>query len=363
MYLDDTGHLRIRDYELLRSGALAYQLGADFRVPSNQTLEYVQAYLDESVNARVAFLTNAELTSTPTMINVYIPLPEESGVLNIYNLDSRFGTGVFVHFITENKSGDYSNIIINISDCEKIRIDDSITTLTNGPIINIFRSCLYYDAELINYIRTCDPDGQRSSLFPAYTDFTGFENLTLWYSQFTTSDPDIIINVIEISQPNVAMTTQDINFWDETMADDNHYSYALRSITLSGSGRLIACSLYVSNNSTQTVNTTQHIIIGGDFILPQGSALNYPMACVNSPIKITGTFTTAYLATGGNDWITTETSFTAMSGVYSAETGMANGTIAFNSVTSLIPATFTNVDSIDGWNPGSYHIFYGGTTV
>ena len=119
----------------------------------------------------------------------------------------------------------------------------------------------------------------------------------------------------------------------------------------------------MSNNSTQTVNTTQHIIIGGDFIIPQGSELNYPIACVNSPIQVTGTFTTAYLTTVGTDWIVTETSFTARSGVYSVATGMGNGSIAFNSVTSLVPTTYTNVESIDGWEPGAYHIFYGGTTV
>ena len=361
VYLDETGHLKLMDYGLLRSGTLAYQLGSDFRVPSNQTLEYIQAYLNESVNDRVAFRTNRVPTTTPDMIHVYIPLPEEEGTLNIYDLDSRFGTGVYIHFLIDDKSKDYSGIVVNISDCEKIRIDSSITALANGPVINIFRSCLYYDAEVINYIRLCDSSNVRASL--PITDFTGFDNLTLWYARFVDSDPDLIVNGMEISQPNVAMITQDIAFWDDTISDDNHYSYALRSITLSGSGKMIGCSLYVSNNSTQTVNTTQHIIIGGDFIIPQGSALNYPTACVNSPIKVTGTFTTAYRATNTADWIVTGTSFTAMSGIYSVSEGMGTGSIAFDSSTSLIPATYTNVDRIGGWEPGSYHIFYGGTTV
>jgi hypothetical protein len=362
VYLDDTGHLRLRDYSLLRSGTLAYQLGESFSVPSNQTLEYIQGYLDENVNARVAFYTNAVPTSTPMMIDVYIPLPEEAGTINIYNIDSRFGTGVYIHFFTDKALADYSNIIINIADCQKIRIDNSITTLKNGPMLNIFRSCLYYDANLIDYVRNCDPNNVRDALFEGM-NFTGFEDMTLWYARFSTSDPDLIVNGMEISQPNVAMTTQDITFWDDTISNDNHYSYALRSITLSNSGKLIGCSLYVTNNTTYTVNTTQHIIIGGDFVLPQGSALNYPKACIDSPIKVTGTFTTAYRATVGADWIVTETSFTAQTGVYSKPGGMANGSIAFNSSTSLIPATYTNVDSIDGWEPGSYHIFYGGTTV
>ena len=364
VYLDDTGHLRLMDYALLRTGTLAYQLGDDFSIPTNQTLEYIQAYLDESVNDRVAFRLNSLPSTTPDMINVYIPLPEEEGVLNIYDLDSRFDTGVYLHFITES-SKDYSNIIINISNCEKIRIDSSITMTTSGPMINIFRSCLYYDAEVINYVRLCDPENKRALIFPD-PNFTGFENLTLWYARFLSSDPDLIVNGMEVSQPNVAMITQDISFWSEDIPDDNHYSYALRSITLSGSGKLIACSLYVSNSTTTTapIVTTRHIIIGGDFVLPQGSALNYPTACINSPLKVTGTFTTAYPATIGADWIVTETSFTAQTGIYDPTTGMGNGSIAFNSKTDLIEATYIPTDNpLDAWQPRSFHIFYGGTTV
>jgi hypothetical protein len=170
---------------------------------------------------------------------------------------------------------------------------------------------------------------------------------------------------MEISQPNVAMTTEDISYWDEDVTGDNHYAYALRSITLSNSGKLIACSLYVSNNSTQpaVIDSAQHTIIGGKFKLPKGPALNYPMSCVNSPLQITGTFTTAYLDNTQTKWITTDTTFTAKSGTYSNANGLSDGTIAFNSNTYLIDSNFTNVTSIDGWAPGSYHIFYGGTTI
>lgn len=368
VYLDETGHLKLRDYALLRTGTLAYQLGTDYTVPANSTLDYVQAYLDENVNDRIAFKTNAELTSTPTMINVTIPLPAgEDGILNVYDLDSRFGTGVYLHFTANDPTGDYSNIIINISDCEKVRIDSSVTTMTKGPVINVLRSCLYYDAEVINYIRNCDPNNaHRSVMFPAYTDFTGFDNFTLWYSRFTTSDPDLTVNGMEVAQPNVAMATHDIAFWDDSISSDNHYTYALRSITLSNNGRMIGCSLYVASPSTQTNLdlTSSHVIIGGDFILPQGSELNYPMACVNSPLQITGSFTTAYLNELTAKWIVTETSFTAKSGVYDLASGLENGSIAFNSKTDEVDATYTHgISNIEGWRPGTYHIFYGGTTV
>jgi len=94
--------------------------------------------------------------------------------------------------------------------------------------------------------------------------------------------------------------------------------------------------------------------------------LNYPISSLTSPIMVTGTFTTAYMTNDDTDWIITETSFTAKSGVYSVseEGGQTKGSIAFNSKTDIVPATYTNMkDSIDGWEPGAYHIFYGGTTV
>jgi len=371
VYLDNTGHLRLRDYELLRSGALAYQLGEDFTLPTNQTVASINSALNEYVNARVAFPFTPTVNTYPAMINVTIPLPKDGvGTITLYDIDSRFGTGVYLHFVAQDNTQDFSNIVINIVDCEKIRIDNTITTWTRGPVINIFRTCLYYDASVINYIRNCDVNGtSRASAFPDYPDFTGFENLTLWYSRFPGSDgtligPDLIVNGMEVSQPNVAMVTHDVTFWDEVVSGDNHYEYALRSITLSGSGRIIGCSIYVSNNSSQTTLVdTQHIIIGGDFILPQGSDLNYPDACVNSPLTITGVFTTAYLDVTKTKWITTETSFTAYSGVYSPGSGIGNGSIAFNSKTELLDTTYTNVDHIDGWGRQDYHIFYGGVTV
>ena len=149
VYLDNTGHLRLIDYELLRSGTLAYQLGDDYAVPKNSTAAQIRAYLEDRVNNRVAFPFENVLSANSAMIHVSITLPKLSEedtreIINIYNIDSRFDTGVYLHFLTDTSSQtvDYSKIIINISNCEKIRIDSAITTLTNGngPIINVFKS-------------------------------------------------------------------------------------------------------------------------------------------------------------------------------------------------------------------------------
>jgi len=352
--LDESGRLKLIDYELLRTGALAYQLGEDFTLPTNITSETVQANLDEYVNSRVAFPFASTLDGTASMINIYITLPAEQDptTINIYNIDSRFGTSVCLHFLGEANS----NTTINIIDCEKIKIDSNIS---GTPVINVIRSCIYYDANVFNYIRVCDTRETRA------VDFTGFLDITLWYDKLLDTDADLQVNGMEISQPNAPMSTEDISFWNEANPNDNHYSAALRSITLAGNGDIVECSLYVSNSSTATNVTSGRSIIGGTFNLPQGSELVYPTRCVTKPLKVTGSFTTAYLVENAN-WVVIATNFTVQTGVYDSNTDViSSGTIAFDSTTDLLSSEnmTMNVSVIDGWRPGSYHIFYGGTTI
>ena len=352
--LDEYGRLKLIDYPLLRSGTLAYQLGEDFTLPTNITSEQIQTYLNEYVNNRVAFALQPQLSSVADMINVYITLPQESDpvAINIYNIDSRFGTGVYLHFLGSANS----NTIVNIIDCEKIRIDSNIS---GTPIINVLRCGLYYDANVFNYIRVCDTRGAR------VTGFTGFSDITLWYDKFTDIDPDLQVNGMEVSQPTAPMTLEEISFWDDSNPNDNHYSSALRSITLAGNGDVVGCSLYVSNGSTATNITSGKSIIGGTFNLPQGQDLVYPNRCITKSLKITGSFTTAY-AVQNAQWVVIATNFTAQTGVYNPETDVtSSGTIGFYSDTSLLNSEnmTMNIQQMDCWEAGTYHIFYGGTTV
>lgn len=354
VYRDETGHLRLLDYSLLRSGTLAYQLGESYTIPKGLDAETVQLHLDEYVNNRVAFPFTNTLGSVPNMIDIYINLPETETTtsLNIYNIDSRFGTGVYLHFLgTAN-----SSLVINIVDCEKVRIDPNIDTTNGGPVINVIRSNIFYDASVFSYIRSCDLNYIRSS------SFTGFLDISIWYDKFESTDPDLLVCGMEISQPNVPMTSEDIDFWSEGAPNDNHYGVALKGITFDGQGDVVGCSLYVSNSTTVT-NSLDPTIIGGSFTIPQGADLNYPVECITKALKVTGTFTTAYYSEPDTKWIVSDTSFTALSGTYSAASGMSDGTIAFYSKPAMIPPTYTNVETIDGWAPGSYHIFYGGTVV
>lgn len=349
---DENGRLRLIDYGLLRSGTLAYQLGENYTIPTNLTSDVVQEYLNEYVNYRVAFPFNYDGNSSSSpMIDVYVSLSTETELTNILigNIDSRFGTGVVLHILGTADS----NTVVNIVDCEKIKIDSNIQ---GTPVINVVRSGLYYDANIIDYIRKCDT-GHRRVL-----GYTGMKDITLWYEKFNETDPDLLVNGMEVSQPDAPMVAEDISFWDNFISNDNHFTCALRSVTFSGSGNIIGCSMYVANGSTATNYTDGRVIIGGKFNLPQGSELNYPESCITQTLRVTGAFVSAY-ALPERKWAVSNTTFTAQTGTYSEALGVSDGTIAFNSDTSLVDSTHVNVPSIDCWRPGTYHVFYGGITI
>lgn len=352
--LDSSGRLKLIDYDLLRQGTLAYQLDGDFKLPTNISTEQVQSNLNEYVNNRIAFPSTSTISGSTTVIHVYITLPEEEEVvkeITICKIDSRFNTAVELHFLGKANS----NTIINIVDCQKIKINSNIS---GNPIINVVRSCIYYDASVFNYIRTCDTVGARNSAI-----LTGFKDITIWYDRLDDdSTPNLQIDGMEVIQADAPMTLESIMFWNEENPNDNEFSCALRSITFGGNGDIVGCTLYLSNNSTATNVTEGRSIIGGPFVLPQGSELVYPNTCIVKPLKVTGSFTTAYKVQN-NDWIVMATNFTAKTGVYGNDT-TSQGTIAFDNITNLLGSENMTmaVDSIDGWEPGTYHIFYGGTT-
>lgn len=347
IYRDEHGHLRLLDYALLRSGTLAYQLGEDITLPSGITTEEIQAYLEEYVNQRIAFpnANQLENSTTPNVININITLPaEESPVtLNIYDLDSRFNTAVCINILGKANS----NTTINIIDCEKIRINSYIE---GSPVINIYRSCLYYDASIIDYIRTCP----RSDI-----TFKGLQDIKLWYARYDETDPNLLVDNMTVSELDAPIISTDIDFWSTTSVNDNHYKYALSSITFSGTGEIIRCRLLVANESTDNIDIGNKIITSS-FELPQGAGLIYPKSSMTKQLKITGTFVSAY--NSDNQWRLTDTLFTAITSVYDEFdlTATTKGNIAFHSNTMLIPADESSDPVIPGWETNTYHMFEGG---
>lgn len=348
--LDDTGHLRLIDYELLRSGTLAYQLSEDLTLPNNITLTETQNYLYEYVNGRIAFPSGNQLSDVPSVIHIYIPLinTADGGVIEIEGIDSRFNTAVCLHI-----QGDAdSNVTVNIRDCEKLIIDPSIG---GYPVINIYRCCLKYDPLVFQYVRTCNRDTS------IYGTFTGMQDISLWYAKVDSTDPNITVNDMTVTELDSQIISADINYWrelDDPVANDNEYIVALRSITFDGYGNIIGCEILAANNSTDNIETGDKIVVGS-IVLPQGSSLVYPIACLTRQLKIDGQFTTAYLS--GQFWYVTDTSMTLLTGKYDelSPAESITGQVAFHSKTSLVPTTISET-SIAGWEPDSYHILSGG---
>lgn len=143
VHLDSNGNLVLLDYALLRSGVLAYQLGEDFTTPAGSSYEEIQSLLNEYVNERVAFpnASHLETSEHPHVIyiNLNLSAAESPTVLNIGDIDSRFGTSICLNIFGEIDS----NTIINISNCEKIRIGNiPISTMVVHRLIYIDVICI-----------------------------------------------------------------------------------------------------------------------------------------------------------------------------------------------------------------------------
>ena len=342
IFRDETGHLRLLDYNLLRSGVLAYQLGEDFEMPVGITFEEVQSNLDEYVNERVAFANTSqtENSSTPDVINITMDLSAdedaEDPTLNIYDIDSRFNTSIYLHI--NGTPGD--NLTINIVNCQKIRIDSNIP---DGPTINLYNSCLYYDSAVLDRLNI-------------------IRNMSLWYEQFDESDPNLLVDNMTIRAIDEPIITENMDYWSTAAPNDNHYLYALHSITFAPNGEIVGAGLYVKNETT--ANIAEGIsIITSKFTLPQGAGLTYPKSRLTRKIKISGQFISAYNDTASGGYRTIDTKFTALTNITSEydPTDTTDGVIAFYSDVKVITA-IAGLDpsvSLDCWEPNTYYVFTG----
>jgi hypothetical protein len=348
VYLDDYGHLRLRDYALLRQGVLAYQLGADRTIESGLTIDSIQAELDEYVNARVAFPNASQIASgNPNLITINITLPAEdegeNPVLEIYDLDSRFNTGVNLNIYG---SATYRTTV-NISDCERIKVN----ILGGSPTVNIYRSCLYYNAN------TLDSLGE-------------IVDMSLWYSKIQSNDPTLVVEGMTVravadqatydsADPEYNVVSSE--YWTVDTPNDNHFMIALQSLTFGSNGEITGCDILVRNNSTANIYSGRQIF-HDTFTLPQGPALYYPVSKLNQPVKVTGRFVAAYPSQSPEGYVVQETDFSLATQCYtSSRTLKSNGEVAI-----LVNSyTLEAADPVDVgvWEPHTFHHFSGTTLL
>ena len=113
-------------------------------------------------------------------------------------------------------------------------------------ILNIYRSCIYYDPVVFNYVRQCR---ERSS-----DSFTGFQDIKIWYAQFDESDPYLTVNDMTIRELEAPIIANEINFWKVSNPNDEHYLCALHSLTFSGEGApVMALAMVMSMTQASAV--------------------------------------------------------------------------------------------------------------
>lgn len=351
VYRDENGHLRLLDYALLRSGTLAYQLGEDFTSPANLTTEEVQNYLNEYVNQRIAFpnLSHTQTADNPNVINITITLPKvedgKTAKIDVYDIDTRFNTAVTLNILGEASD----NTTIDISDCARIRIGN----VSGTPKINLYRSCIYYDSEVINMLST-------------------IYDMSLWYVRYMDTDPNLLVTGLTVEQYASAVTTESFGFWQTPSArGDNHYSFALKGITFDPEGVIVGCKILVKNNSSDVPTPGDYVVVS-EFKLPQGSALTYPEKRMIKPMKVSGSFATAYQSINDSGdaegLVMQKATFSAVSQTWDEyqQDNTINGTVTVYTESKFLPDVIgLNFNSeastvIDGMNPNEFHMFEGG---
>ena len=355
--LDDEGHLRIRDYEFLSLGIYATQLGQDRQEGDGMDLATIQKNLEQYVNDRICYPNDAQIASAsatgvdPHIINLYITLPsdlEGGGELKIHDIGSRYNSYLYVHILGSATS----NTTIFFENCEKLRIDGNISGSPNIVIRNVN---LYYDANVLD--RTT----------PYITDTasipTGIEKLNLWFERVYDSDPNLQVSGMTVTLLGDIEGTDNYDPWDDHNPNDNHYFYALRSLTFASDGSIIGVQMIVGDSSTANVIDTGKSLFRASFTLPQNTGLNYPVTKMTHLIKVSGTFVSCYYLYSEDKYTVKQTDFSALTQKYNPlyRSNESTGSIAFCTDVSKVShiTGVADTETVDCWDLHKPHIFSG----
>ena len=351
VYVDELGHLRMVDYNYLMLGLEAQQLGVNTEIGSGMDIATMQENLNDLINDRICYpnatqIANAEADEVdPHIIHLYLDVPSttETTELKIHDIGSRANSYLYVHILGSATSA----TTIVFENCDKLRIDDTIQGQPNIVLKNVN---LYYSSNVLD----------RTVPYTGIATTTGIENLTLWYERdySDSASADLQVDGMTVTLVGTIEDTMDFDPWDSENPNDNHYSYALRSLTFASDGSIIGASLLVSDGSTMNIDPGISLF-RANFTLPQNSGLSYPSTKLTRRIKITGAFDTGYWSPLQGKYILKQTTFSAMTSTVSMGTP---GSIAFCTNTTLV-SHITGVavsENIDCWDLNTMHVFYGG---
>ena len=353
--IDENGNLVLVDYSLLVSGVLAYQLGEDFDCPAGFSYEEIQTWLDEYINERVAFPNANHIMKSklPNVIFINLTLSKSDSpvTLNIGDIDSRFGTSICLNIYGTADS----NTTINITNCEKIRIGTvDISETGDMPKINLNRCNLYYDADIISIAES-------------------IENLRLWYEKYPLNDsqmleslPDLYVNELTVSEVGIPQNWHSMGVQTEDAANDNHFKYTLKSVTLDSNGQLAECAIMIKSCVTSNVELGK-TLISRKCELPAGNCLQIPITKAIRPVKISGEFIASYSTTEGSTLnkvlLVMDNKFSMTLPYYNVSTGnIVQGKFHCLYDAYYVKSTdgfMPESDTLDGWQSGACHTFLG----
>ena len=376
---DETGHLKLLDYSLLRSGILAYQLGHDYTFGDGLGYEEIQQELDEYVNDRVAFLDDDEYKSqfasyspegskfrTPVVkISLSLPKSDSAVTVRIKDIDSRFGTAAHIAITGEADK----NTTIVIENCEKLIMSyvkssntlenySSLTTNEDFPRLVVKNCCVLYDPSAINAVYLSH---QGSGI-----EGTGFDACSLWLpleDDLATDDANVsklTLDGMTIRETTTPVIAESKDFWTESVVNDYHYSYALQSLTFNEKLQVIGMGIYIRNDSTENIKLGKTLVVG-KFDLQSNIHMEYPeLAVANSNITVEGSFTTAYptdssVGGTGSGYITTDTKF-AMNTATSHLSILSDSYLVTDFAS---PDKYEYGAAIDEFEASKFRVFYG----
>ena len=339
VWRDNAGNLRLLDFDLLKTGVLAYRLGTDQHI-SGSDVEDINQQLMDIVNERVAFPSSYTNGGT-RVVNVYVTVPESYDAqtpIVVRDVDSRYNTCLYLHILKEDSTAVTSNLVIQIENCERIRLD--IGEGCESATYELFNSSIYYDADILDKLTT-------------------ISGMSLWYERFSDTDQQLMVEDMTVSYigPMSGSELSAVDPFTEDTPNDNHYAWLLKSITFSPNGDVEGLGLMVQDQSTNNVVTDGTFLIYAPFTTLSNGELTCPPSKILRNIVISGNFTSAYLDGTATPpaYILNEVSVSATPKVASSQ---IEGQIAIKS-TVRVCSNISGTGELTAMQPDTWHYIEG----
>lgn len=280
IFLDAEGHLRLRDYALLRSGLLAYALTQDFEESESVTAAGLQESLDNYVNDRILMpKADGSKDISVTIPSITSESPETASIVTLRNIDARFGSTLHLHL----ESVSDANVGINIQSCERIIIYVSGTTRCS---IYIEDSEVFYNLSLIQY-SSLSFNNVKFWYDDSYDDVTGMADQHIYVDDTNT----VYFDPVEGDRAWADLSS----YYLSTSSLDYHVQYGPHHVKFDKNGQIEEIGLsFLGTFTSEYLEKVQSSLVVGDFYLPSVPNFTIPVGRLYSRLSFSGDLNTVY---------------------------------------------------------------------